>query len=249
MANYLHPMDHPAASTPYSPTIEDIQAAIVPWLPPPQVITYPVSAAVELISLRLGLLRAFVQSTVELYLAERSGVSTAVASLPKFIPPLEVVQLAVHVYTCHANMFAPTPYIAPLPPQRQASLVQDGFSRPYGATAGAAAFPVSMYAFPSAQLPQDIPAAVERKLCKQFRTTGLCTFGSRCLYHHSVASATDAVAKHEAESARWNTTQYGVQGQSGQQYDDVPLPPATSTALHRSKRPREPFTNLLNKEF
>lgn len=44
----------------------------------------------------------------------------------------------------------------------------------------------------------NLPPEVERKICKQYRRFGVCSFGSRCLYHHSVQSALRAIAKAES---------------------------------------------------
>jgi hypothetical protein len=95
-------------------SFDDIRGGIAPYLPPPQVDTYPVSAAIELITLRLGLNRTFVEHTVQLYLLERSP--RGIEALPKFLRTSDVVPLAVHVYQNHVALLAPTPCIAHMPP-------------------------------------------------------------------------------------------------------------------------------------
>ncbi|CUF85038.1 zinc finger protein, putative [Bodo saltans] len=194
-------------------TYDEIEAMIAPFLPPPQVSTYPVSAAIELLAQRLQILRSFVKGTVEVYILD----TTVVGSAPRrFLHPTEVVPLAVHIYATHCQLMAPTICVAPLPPRYSTYHAQS---------------------MPTFVASNHIPPEVERKICKQFRTTGVCTFGSRCLYHHTVESATQAVAAQESERAKWSLP---------------PLPSAPQDAscvsedVPRSKRAREPLADISN---
>jgi hypothetical protein len=208
-------------------TYDEIQAVITPFLPPPQVTTFPVSAAVELIALRLGMLRPFVKSTMEVYLLD---TTVAGGTSRRFLHPSELVPLAVHIYTTHCQLIAPTSFVAPLPLSRYGA-------SPHDVPFGFQSQPPTMFA--SAGCPTNIPPEVERKICKQFRATGVCTFGSRCLYHHSVESAMQAVAAKEAERAKWSSP-----GQPPQMFSGDASPNGAEAS--RTKRAREPFADLTN---
>lgn len=215
---------HPPQPTQYSPlwSYDDIAAIIRPYLPPAQVTTYPVSAAVELIALRLDLPRLYVQSTVELAVLN----CTAHGQTPShFFHPSELIPLAVHVYVTHCQ-FAPATFIAPLPPAHNDSLAK---------YLGIGEVPTLC--------PAPIPPEVEKKICKQFRTTGMCTFGSRCLYHHSIESAMQAVAAKAAERAKWEV---GAIAPVGASHSNI-LAAQVQVSPSRPKRAREPFTDLSNK--